>query len=339
VDEAVGAGARREAACETLELNARTLERWRKNVAKQDGRKGPRTSPKNKLSIEERARVIEVATRKEYCDLSPNQLVPMLADKGEYIASESTFYRILRKEKLLVHRGRAAKPSKRTRPHHVATAPGQVWSWDISYLRTRVRGQFYFLYLMLDIWSRKIVGFRVELVECTDLAANLLETALKDDNRKGHPLVLHADNGGPMKGATLKATMEKLGVLASYSRPSVSNDNAFSEALFRTTKYVAKYPTDGFTTLEHARAWVTDFVAWYNYSHLHSGIAYVAPAQRHAGRSTAIARNRIGVYERAKQTHPERWTGNTRNWQAPSIVRLTPERKETELTGKLPAAA
>ena len=155
--------------------------------------------PKNKLSARERERVVEIATSPEFCDLSPKQIVPRLADKGAYIASESTFYRVLRDEKLLAHRGRSAAPSPRPRTEHRATAPCQVWSWDITYLRTQIRGQFFYLYLMLDVWSLKVVGFRVEDVECTTVASELLKSALADEGHDGKHLVLHADNGGPMK--------------------------------------------------------------------------------------------------------------------------------------------
>jgi transposase InsO family protein len=324
VEEAVQAGARRASAASEAGLDPRTLERWRAGAV-DDERRGPRTVPKNKLSARERERVVEIATSPEFRDLSPKQIVPRLADEGAYIASESTFYRVLRDEKLLAHRGRSAAPSPRPRAEHRATAPCQVWSWDITYLRTQIRGRFFYLYLMLDVWSRKVVGFRVEDVECTTVASELLKSALADEGHDGKHLVLHADNGGPMKGATMKATMEKLGVVSSFSRPRVSDDNAFSEALFRTAKYWVEYPRKPFASLEEARKWVAKFVDWYNNRHLHSGIGFVRPADRHAGRDTTILVRRRAVYERARRRHPERWAGSTRAWDAPRLVRLNPD--------------
>lgn len=329
VEEAVQAGARRASAAAEAGLDPRTLERWRAG-AEDDGRRGPRTVPKNKLSARERKRVVEVATSREFRDLSPNQIVPRLADKEVYIASEATFYRVLREEKLLAHRSRSAPASPRPRTEHRASAPRQVWSWDITYLRTQIRGRFFYLYLMVDVWSRKIVGSRVEEVECADLASELLKTALAEETHDGKGLVVHADNGGPMKGATMKATMEKLGVVSSFSRPRVSDDNPFSEALFRTAKYWVEYPRKPFASLDEARVWVANFVAWYNTRHLHSGIAFVTPADRHAGRDGAILAQRRAVYARARRRHPERWSGKARAWEAPAIVRLNPHPETQE---------
>ena len=324
VEAAVSAGARRTAACGELGIDPRTLERWRASGLADDGRTGPRQAPRNKLTPRERARIIAVATSPEGRDLSPKQLVPRLADEGKYVGSESTVYRVLRAEKLMAHRGRAAAPVPRPRAEHVAVAPCQVWSWDITYLRTTVRGSFYYLYMMMDVWSRKIVGFAIHEVESPEHASVLLREALANEKFDGRGLVLHADNGGPMKGATMKATMEKLEVHASYSRPRVSDDNAFSESLFRTLKYRPEYPPGAFASLDDARAWVTRFVGWYNEVHLHSAIGFVTPTDRHAGRGDAILAARAAVYKRARRRHPERWSGAARAWQAPAVVRLNP---------------
>lgn len=324
VDTAVESGARRAEACARLDIDPRTLERWRASGTLEDGRRGPRKAPHNKLSEAEQERLLAVATSEPYRDLSPKQIVPRLADACDYVGSESTIYRVLRAYKLMAHRGKAKPPVSRPRAEHVASGPCQVWSWDITYLRTEVRGQYFYLYLMMDVWSRKIVGFAVHDAECTDLASALLRYAVECEGCDGQQLVLHADNGGPMKGATLKATMENLGVIASYSRPRVSDDNAFSEALFRTVKYRPEYPSKPFASLEAARVWVTAFVAWYNDVHFHSGIGYVTPSARHEGRDVAILARRRAVYEGAHCRHPERWSGNIRPWLAPATVRLNP---------------
>ena len=324
VDTAVASGARRAEACAQLDIDPRTLERWRASGVLEDGRRGPRKAPHNKLSAAERERVVAVATSEPYRDLPPKQIVPRLADENDYVGSESTVYRVLREHKLMAHRGKAKAPVSRQRPEHVAVAPCEVWSWDITYLRTEIRGQYFYLYLMMDVWSRKIVGFSVHDAECTELASTLLLSAVASEGCDGEKMVLHADNGGPMKGATLKATMENLGVIASYSRPRVSDDNAFSESLFRTVKYRPEYPKKPFASLEEARAWVTRFVAWYNHVHLHSGIGYVTPAARHEGRDADILAGRRAVYQRARRRHPERWSRHTRPWLAPKAVRLNP---------------
>lgn len=291
-----------------------------------DRRAGPLSEPKNKLSKMERKRVIETATSLEFRNMSPKQIVPRLADKGEYIASESTFSRVLADEKLNTHRGRAAAPKKTAKPkERVATSPRQVWSWDITYLRTSVKGRFFFLYLMLDIWSRKVVGWRVKESECTELAADLLKAAVDAERPDPRSLVLHADNGGPMKGCTMKATMEKLGVLPSFSRPSVSNDNPFSEAMFRTLKYCPEYPRRPFETIDEARGWVARFVGWYNDEHFHSSIGFVTPIARHELRDEPILAQRRAVYAAARIAHPERWTAHARAWKAPRSVRLNPD--------------
>lgn len=325
LDAAVRAGARRAPACRLLGLSARTVERWRRTPAAADARQGPHHRPANSLTPAERVGILAVVTSAPYRDLSPHQIVPLLADAGRYLASESTIYRILRAEAWLQYRGRAKAPVRRPPRTHVATGPNQLWSWDITYLKTPVRGVFDYLYLMLDVWSRKIVGWAVHGSESAEHAAALFLTTCRAEGCDPTGIVLHADNGSPMKGATMVATLERLGVLASYSRPGVSNDNAYSEALFRTLKYRPAFPTHPFVDRPAARAWVTAFVRWYNTQHLHSAIRLVTPADRHAGRDLALLRARGTVYARAKRRHPERWSGAARNWDPIAAVRLNPE--------------
>jgi len=262
----------------------------------------------------------------------PNQIVPALADQGVYVASESTMYRILREEKLNTHRS-ASKPVQHKKPReHMAKAPNQVWSWDITYLRGPVVGTFFYLYLVVDIFSRKIVGYSVREKEFSDYAAILVNEACQREGIRRNTLVLHQDNGSPMKGATLKATLDRLGVTPSYSRPHVSDDNPYSEALFRTLKYRPEYPTKPFESLESATAWVEEFVTWYNTEHRHSGIRYVTPDERHNSEDEEILAYRMKVYEEAKQKHPERWCGKTRNWESIKEVYLNPEDPINRLT-------
>lgn len=324
IEEAVANGARRAPACAVLGVSVRTLERWRAGAV-EDGRQGPRTRPANALTAAERATLLATVNSAPYCDLSPHQIVPRLADAGQYLASESTMYRVLREAQQLAHRGRTAVPQRRATPSHEATGPNQVWSWDITYLKRPVRGMFWYLYLILDIWSRKIVGWTVEATESSAHAAALFRATCAVATHDPNGIVLHADNGGPMKGATMLATLERLGVLASFSRPGVSNDNPFSEALFRTAKYRPDFPREPFADLAHASAWVAAFVQWYNHEHRHSAIRFVTPAQRHDGLDVAVLAQRARVYADAKAQQPARWSGATRDWSPITAVALNPQ--------------
>lgn len=304
-------------------MSARSLERWSDD--RHDGRRGPKSPPANKLTVAERRRILTIAISPEFRDMSPKQIVPTLADRGNYLGSESTFYRVLHAADMQHHRGAARPPTHRPR-EHAADGPWQVASWDITYLKSQVRGQYFYLYLVEDVWSRKILGWDVHAVESSDLSSALL-IRIRDEAQPDVDLtgwVLHSDNGGPMKGATMLATMQRLGVVPSFSRPSVSNDNPFSESLFRTMKYVPMYPRDGFATVDAAREWVEHFVRWYNHTHKHSGIGFVSPADRHAGHDVAILDRRRALYERTRLRHPGRWSGRPRAWERPGIVRLNP---------------
>jgi len=334
IDEAVAAGARRWRACAEAELSLRTLQRWVDgDMVKTDARTTTeRPAPMNKLSALEQQRVLAVCNSVEYAQLPPSQIVPRLADKGIYLASESTFYRVLKAHDQGHRRGRAQAPRKLKPPtSYTATAANQVWSWDITYLPSRVRGQFYYLYLFEDIYSRKAVGWDVYEQESGEWAAGLLQRIVMTEQCFDAPPVLHSDNGAPMKSLTLLAKMYDLGITPSRGRPRVSNDNPYSESLFRTLKYCPQWPADGFATIEAARGWVREFITWYNDQHRHSRIRFVTPAQRHRGEDKAILQQRNALYENAKQQRPERWSGNTRNWEPVGEVNLNPEREEMPL--------
>ena len=339
VDEAVASGARRERACTQVGVDERSMQRWRRADVGDDGRAGPRTSPANALSSTERAHVLAVVNSPEYRDLPPKQVVPRLADSGHYCASESTIYRILRSEGQLTHRGRAKPRTVRCVDEHEATAPNQVWSWDITYLLSAVRGQFFYLYLVEDLWSRRIMGFEVHEEESMESAAALVRTTCETECVDPRGLVLHSDNGGPMRGSTMLATLQHLGIVASFSRPSVSDDNPYIESLFRTLKYRPGYPHKPFASIEQARAWVVAFVAWYNAEHRHSGIRFVTPDERHHGREHAVLANRVRVYERARRRNPDRWSGPTRNWTSVAAVFLNPKRHKEVIAGALARAS
>ena len=339
INEARASGSRLKPACDELNISVRTYERWiKEGEVKKDQRPlVKRPTPKNKLTKEERDEIIKTVNSPEYADLAPSQIVPKLADEGRYIASESTIYKILKEEKLNTHRGRTSPPVKREPPTHIATAPNQVWTWDITWLNGVIKGQYYKLYLIIDMFSRLIIAHEVWEEEKAEHAEHLIKKATLAQDTAGRPLVLHSDNGSPMKAATFQATLEKLGVQSSFSRPRVSNDNPYSESLFKTMKYRPKYPFKGFRSLMEARKWVGKFVNWYNKTHLHSGIKFLTPYQRHYGIDEEIMRKRSETYEKARAKHPERWSKNTRNWILPEYVSLNPidEEEANNLLNKI----
>ena len=330
--QAQRAGARLHHACEVAGIDVRTLQRWRAadGLERGDGRPlAERPRPAHALSDAERAQVLEVANAARFADMPPARIVPMLADEGTYIASESTFSRILRVHGQNAHRGRARAPTKSRPPStHIATAPGQVWCWDMTYLPAEIAGRWYYLYLILDLYSRKVVGWEVHDSDDADHAAHLVRrTALAEGiaARATRP-VLHGDNGSTLKATTVLAMLNWLGVKPSYSRPRVSDDNAFVESLFRTAKYRPEFPRGGFSDLGAARDWARDFVHWYNDAHRHSGLRYVSPGQRHAGADADILAARHRLYTTARERTPARWSRHTRNWTPVGAVTLNPER-------------
>lgn len=328
ISEALASGARLKVAAATLGLSARTIIRWRQQDGGYDRRKGPKTAPANRLTKHERQQILNVANCATFRDLSPKQIVPSLADQGVYLASESSFYRLLRQHQMLTHR-QSSKPAVSRRPkEHLATGPCQIWSWDITYLRTTVRGLFFYLYMFVDVWSRKIIAAQVFPEESMKYSSRLFLKACFAHGITADELVLHSDNGGPMKGATMLATLHKLGVIPSFSRPRVSDDNPYSESLFRTMKYRPEYPSQPFETIEQAQAWVDGFVIWYNTQHLHSAIRFITPDDRHNGREKQILANRHQVYENARRQNPSRWSGPTRNWSPVRLVWLNPEKSD-----------
>jgi transposase InsO family protein len=334
IEAACEAGARLHPACEVMGITARALQRWKAHQGLESGDGRPqavRAVPAHALSDGERARIVRVANEARFADLPPARIVPALADEGVYIASESSFQRVLRAQGQTRHRGRAKAPRKSRPPTtHVATAARQLWCWDMTFLPTQVAGRWFYLYLILDVYSRKIVGFEVHEDDDCDHAARLVQrTALAEGihamPRDERP-VLHGDNGATLKATTVLAMLWWLGVKPSYSRPRVSDDNAFVESLFRTAKYRPEFPAEGFMDLHAAREWARQFVHWYNHDHRHSGIRYVSPAQRHAGQDIAILAARHEVYRQARQRNPARWSRGTRDWSHIATVTLNPER-------------
>lgn len=330
IEDAIASGARQKQACKIAGITARTLQRWKPSGTedlKYDRRPvAVRPMPPNQLSPEDRQKVLEVCNQSEYASLPPTQIVPKLADQGTYLASESTMYRILKSEGQLNTRGRTRKRRSVGLPRtHMAYAPNQLWAWDITFLPSTVRGQFYYLYMVEDVYSRYGVAWEVHDRESGDLASALMHQAMLRERCFVEPPILHSDNGSAMKSQTLRVKLQELGIAPSYSRPGVSDDNAFVESLFKTLKYCPKWPVKGFSSLDDARAWSQEFMKWYNHEHQHSQIRFVTPAQRHCREDKVILSKRHQLYQEAKANHPERWNGRkTRNWEPVGPVALNP---------------
>ena len=275
--------------------------------------------------------MLNLANSEKYRDLNPQQIVVKLADEGKYIASESSFYRLLRAEKLMAHRQKSRPRVNHPPRSLVATEANQVWSWDITYLPSVIRGKYYYLYLVEDIFSRFIVGYSVNEVESADLASVLIEDCCVTQSVDRHQIYLHSDNGSSMKGATMLATLERLGVKPSFSRPGISNDNPYSESLFKTLKYCPRYPWKAFESLQDAKSWVETFTHWYNTEHLHSEIRFVTPYMRHYGLENKILLDRDTLYKKSRSKNPLRWSKGTRNWNPIPKVVLNPEKEKKTL--------
>jgi putative transposase len=332
IHTAHAAGARLHLACEIAGIDLRTLQRWKacEGLTSGDGRPSAlRPVPTHALSSAERAEVLAVANEPRFADVPPARIVPKLADEGVYLASESSFARVLREHGQNAHRGRAKAPRKVRPPTtHIASAPRQVWCWDMTYLPTHVLGQWFYLYLILDLYSRKIIGWEVHASDDSVHAAHLVRRTALAEGIAGMfaKTVLHGDNGSTLKATNVLSMLYWLGITPSYSRPRVSDDNAYAESLFRTAKYRPEFPAKGFANLDEARAWATEFVRWYNVEHHHSGIRYVSPAERHDGRDVAILAARHALYQEARKRNPARWSGDTRDWSPVGAVTLNPER-------------
>jgi putative transposase len=328
IDEAVGAGCRKRLACEALGLTVRTAQRWQREGLT-DARRGSRARPANRLSTAERQELLAVLNEPRYQDKSPHQVVALLSNEGRYVASQSTMYRLLREAKQLAHRQRSAPVVARETQVLKASGPCQVWSWDITFLRGPVRGMFFYLYLIVDVYSRKIVAWSVHDEESAQLASALACEACYLEGIEPGQVVLHSDNGAAMKGATMLVTLQRLGVVPSFSRPRVSDDNPYSESLFRTLKYRPDYPEQPFDSVLSARQWVERFVHWYNTEHCHSGLRFVTPEQRHNGEDIDLLAKHHQTYQAARARHPERWSGKTRDWTPVGPVTLPTFRPKT----------
>jgi transposase InsO family protein len=284
-------------------------------------------TPHNKLTPQECEAVLAVINSEEFKDLPPSQIVPRLADQGRYLASESTMQRLLRSRHQNTHRRSERPAKKRHKPFALkATVVNQVYTWDITYLPTTIKGQYFYLYVFVDIFSRFIVGAQVFESESADLAAEMIKDICDRYGIDKGRVSLHSDNGSPMKGQTMQAMMLDLGVIASRSRPSVSNDNPYSESLFGTLKYRPLMPVKPFESIHLARQWAIGLVDWYNQEHRHSAIKFVTPQQRHLGQDVLLLQKRHEVYAHARDQNPQRWSKKTRDWSRVTEVHLNPDK-------------
>lgn len=260
-------------------------------------------TPANKLTADERAAVLATLDSDEFVDQAPLQVYATLLARGQYLCSVSTMYRVLAEHDQVKERRRLAKHPPRAVPELVATGPGQVYTWDITKLAGPVKGCYYDAYVMVDIYSRYIVGAHVHAHESGLLAEEMMKEIF---GVHGIPTVVHADRGTSMTSKTVAALLADLNVTRSHSRPRVSNDNPYSESLFKTLKYLPAFP-DRFGSLAHARAFMDQFVTVYNHEHHHTGIGLHTPADVHYGHATTVAADRSAALTAARAAYPERF--------------------------------
>ena len=272
------------------------------------GPKRPRPAPANALSEAERQHILSVLRSEEFCDLAPAQVWARLLDDGIYLCSIATMYRLLVVAGENRERRRQRTHPARKRPELMATAPNQVWSWDITKLRGPERGVYYELFVIIDIYSRYVIAWCVAPAETGELAKDFIDAAIASQGIKRGQLTLHADRGTSMTSKPVAQLLVDLGVARSHSRPHVSNDNPFSEANFKTLKYCPAFPGT-FGSIQDARTFCETFFAYYNHEHRHSGIGLHTPASVHYGAATEIRADRARTLDAAYTANPDRFRG------------------------------
>jgi len=290
-------------ACDALGLSRATLYRGPSSGPKQGPRRR-RRSPR-KLSPDERARLLDTLHAEEFADQPPAEVYATLLERGEYVGSIRTMYRVLAEEGELGERRNQRQPHVHAKPSLTARAPNEVWTWDITKLATERKGVFLIAYVIIDLFSRYVVGWMLAMKECKHLAAQLFAETVARHRVKG-ALVVHADRGAAMKSDTLAQLLASLGVSRSFSRPHVSDDNPFSEAQFKTLKYQPEYP-GRFASLSDGRAFLQDFFGWHNDEHHHAGLALFTPADVFHRRVHAVAARRQAALDQAFHAHPQRF--------------------------------
>lgn len=307
--------------CEVLNISTRTYQRW-KSGRVTDKRKGAFKVIPKKLSSIEKQEIIDICCSDEFKDSNPYEIFITLLERSRYVASISSFYRVLRAANLLHHRSNKRPGVKQSSPpEKVAKASNQVWTWDITWLPSQIKGHFYYSYKIIDIWDKNIVGWEIHETESEEHSRNLFQRTLVE---QGNPNVhIHSDNGNPMKGTSLLALLYDLGCKNSFSRPRVSNDNPFIESFFGTLKTSFKYP-GRFKSIEHAREWMASFIDWYHTKHRHSGIQYFTPNQIRTGAYKKMVSIRNTTITEASKKNPCRWSKTVKQWKTEHIVYLNP---------------
>ena len=272
-----------------------------------------------RLSEEERALVLNLLLSERFVDASPRQVYAQLLQEGEYRGSYRTMYRLLHQHQAVCERRKVRRHPTYTKPELKATGPNQVWTWDITYLKTPVRGRFYYLYVVIDIYSRYVVGWMLAERECALLAHKLLQETCRKYNIVPNQLTIHADRGGPMKSKPVEKLLLSLQVTRSHSRPRVSNDNPYSEASFKTMKYSAGFP-ERFGSQEEAQTFCQDYFVWYNTKHHHTGLVLLTPEQVHYGDAPKLLAQRQVTLDKAYAAHPQRFNRPPQAGCLPEVV-------------------
>jgi transposase InsO family protein len=301
--EALGEDVGVSEACRTLGVPRRSLYRARKPKVEP----GPRPTPHRALSVEEKQEVRAVLNSERFCDSSPRAVYAALLDEeGIYLCHWRTMYRVLEEHDEVRERRRQGRHPKRAKPELRATGPNEVWSWDIT--RLKGYGSFYYLYTIIDIFSRYVTGWMIAKRESAELAEKLITETCARQGIEEDQLVLHSDRGSSMRSKTVGDLLGDLGVARSHSRPYTPTDNPYSESQFKTMKYQPDYPGK-FEGLTHARGWAREFFRWYNQSHRHTGLALMTPAMVHYGQTESVQEQRQEVLDAAYLDHPERFVG------------------------------
>lgn len=302
-----------EHACKAFGVNPRTFRHRRQAregqlPPRKAGAKRPRSPHPAALTTKEKLKILDALCSERFCDLAPAQVFNTLLDKGSYLCSVRQMYRLLEDHGLLRERRRGghARRGEYPTPHLETSRPNQCWTWDITRLPGPTRGVFYYLYTIIDIFSREVVGWTVATRESEAIACELISRTCMQQEITPEQLTLHADRGAPMTARSMTELLDELGIHKSHSRPRVSNDNPYSEAQFKTMKYRPDYP-QRFSSIQAARSWCRNFFDWYSHSHYHSGIGYLRPADVHAGRHHEILKRRQVVLDQAQAAHPERF--------------------------------
>ncbi len=316
-------------ACAALAISRASMHR---SLHPKMGCARPRPTPPRALSEVERTRVLDVLRSPRFVDQSPAEVVYTLLDEGEYLCSVRGMYRVLASNDEVRERRDQLRHPAYTKPELLATAPNQVWSWDITALRGPGKCNHFYLYVILDIFSRKTVGWMLARQQNAKLAERLIRETCRREGVDCAQLIIHSDRGTQMKSKTLAQLYADLDITSSFSRPQVSNDNPFSEAQFKTMKYCSEFP-EQFASIEHARSFCRTFFEEYNEHHHHSGLRYLTPNQVHSGSSSSVVGARQAVLDEAHARHPERFVRRPpKALPPPAAVYINPP-KESATSG------